>query len=103
MRSSGSPTLGMVRRVARLVCIPTYNEAGNILALVDRVHEAAPDMDILVIDDASPDGTGDLVSDRMLKDARLELLAPPAKLVLGTPYMAGFAHRLHPRPSLVPP
>ena len=84
----------MVRRVARLVCIPTYNEASNILALIDRVHEAAPDSDILVIDDASPDGTGDLVSDRILKDARLELMARPAKLGLGTAYMAGFAYGL---------
>src|ERR1700736_432361 len=84
----------MVRRVARLVCIPTYNEASNILPLIGRVHEAAPDSDVLVIDDASPDGTGDLVRDRMLKDARLEIMARPAKLGLGTAYMAGFAFRL---------
>src|ERR1700736_1750062 len=84
----------MVRRVARLVCIPTYNEASNILPLIGRVHEAAPDSDVLVIDDASPDGTGDLVRDRMLKDARLEIMARPAKLGLGTAYMAGFAYGL---------
>src|SRR4030081_2016851 len=85
----------MVRRVARpLVCIPTYNEAGNILPLVEQVHEAAPEADVLVIDDASPDGTGDLVRDRMLKDARLELMARPAKLGLGTAYMAAFAFGL---------
>ena len=85
----------MVRRVARqLICIPTYNEAGNILPLVERVHEAAPDADVLVIDDASPDGTGELVRDRMLKDARLEIMARPAKLGLGTAYMAGFAYGL---------
>jgi dolichol-phosphate mannosyltransferase len=85
----------MVRRVARpLVCIPTYNEATNILALIERVHQAAPDSDILVIDDASPDGTGDLVRDRILKDAQLELMARPAKLGLGTAYMAGFAYGL---------
>jgi dolichol-phosphate mannosyltransferase len=85
----------MVRPVARpLICIPTYNEAGNILLLVERVHEAMPDSDVLVIDDASPDGTGDLVRDRMLKDARLELMARPAKLGLGTAYMAGFAYGL---------
>lgn len=77
-----------------LVCIPTYNEASNILALVERVHEAARDADVLVIDDASPDGTGDLVRDRMLKDARLELMARPGKLGLGTAYMAGFAFGL---------
>ena len=80
----------MVRRVARpLVCIPTYNEAGNILLLVERVHEAAPDCDVLVIDDASPDGTGELVRDRILKDARLEIMSRPAKLGLGTAYLAG--------------
>jgi dolichol-phosphate mannosyltransferase len=85
----------MVRRVARpLLCIPTYNEASNILALIDRLHESAPDADVLVIDDASPDGTGDLVRDRMLKDARLEVMARPAKLGLGTAYMAGFAYGL---------
>src|SRR2546428_9253200 len=95
MRSVGSLTLGMVRRMARpLVCIPTYNEASNILPLVELVHEAEPDADVLVIDDASPDGTGDLVRDRMLKDARLELMARPTKLGLGTAYMAGFAYGL---------
>ncbi len=95
MRSVGSLTTGIVRRMARqLVCIPTYNEAANILPLVERVHEAAPDSDVLVIDDASPDGTGDLVRDRMLKDARLEIMARPGKLGLGTAYMAGFAYGL---------
>ena len=95
MRSVGLPTLGMVRRVGRqLVCIPTYNEASNILPLIKQVHEAAPDCDVLVIDDASPDGTGDLVRDRMLKDAQLEVMPRPAKLGLGTAYMAGFAFGL---------
>src|SRR2546428_4136170 len=95
MRSVGSSTLGIVRRVAgQLICIPTYDEASNILRLVKRVHEAAPDADVLVIDDASPDGTGDLVHNRMLKDARLEIMARPAKLGLGTAYMAGFAYGL---------
>ena len=78
----------------QLVCIPTYNEAANILRLIEQVHEAAPDCEVLVIDDASPDGTGDLVRDRMLKDARLEVMARPGKLGLGTAYMAGFAYGL---------
>lgn len=95
MRSVGSLTTRIVRRMARrLVCIPTYNEAANILPLVERVHEAAPECEVLVIDDASPDGTGDLVRDRMLKDARLEIMARPGKLGLGTAYMAGFAYGL---------
>ena len=95
MRSIGPLTLGIVRRVARpLVCIPTYNEASNILALIEQVHLAAPQADVLIIDDSSPDGTGDLVRDRMLKDARLEAMARPGKLGLGTAYMAGFAFAL---------
>jgi dolichol-phosphate mannosyltransferase len=85
----------MVRRVGgQLICIPTYNEASNILPLVERVHEVAPASDVLVIDDASPDGTGDLVRQRILKDARLEIMARPAKLGLGTAYMTGFAYGL---------
>jgi dolichol-phosphate mannosyltransferase len=85
----------MVRPVARpLICIPTYNEASNILALVERVHEAAPQADVLVIDDSSPDGTGDLVRERMFKDPQLEIMHRPGKLGLGTAYMAGFAYGL---------
>jgi len=85
----------MVRRVTRpLVCIPTYNEAANILQLIEEVHAAVPDADVLVIDDASPDGTGDLVRERILKDPRLEIMARPGKLGLGTAYMAGFAYGL---------
>src|SRR5438309_7625331 len=77
-----------------LVCIPTYNEAGNILPLVERIGQVAPELDMLVIDDGSPDGTGDLVRERMLKEARLNILARPVKLGLGTAYLAGFAFGL---------
>lgn len=77
-----------------LICIPTYNEAGNILGLIERVHQSASDIDVLVIDDASPDGTGELVRDRMLKDAHLDVMSRPGKLGLGTAYMAGFAYGL---------
>ena len=87
--------MGMVRRVARqLVCIPTYNEASNILALIEQVHVAVPEADVLIIDDSSPDGTGELVRDRTLKDAGLEVMPRPGKLGLGTAYMAGFAFAL---------
>ena len=85
----------MVRRVSRLlVCIPTYNEADNILPLVEKIHLALPEADVLVVDDASPDGTGDLVRARMLKDAQLSIMSRPGKLGLGTAYMAGFAYGL---------
>ena len=85
----------MVRRVSRLlVCIPTYNEAENIMSLVEQVHLSLPDADVLVVDDGSPDGTGDLVRERMLKDPRLNLMSRQGKLGLGTAYMAGFAYGL---------
>ncbi len=78
----------------RLVCIPSYNEAANILVLLERIFTAAPEVEALVVDDSSPDGTGELVRDRMLKDARLNILARPGKQGLGTAYMAGFAYGL---------
>ncbi len=78
----------------RLVCIPTYNEAANILVLLDRVLASAPDVEALVVDDSSTDGTGDLVRERILKEARLNILARPGKQGLGTAYMAGFAFGL---------
>ena len=85
----------MVRRVSRLlVCIPTYNEAENIIALVEQVHQALPDADVLVVDDASPDGTGDLVRERILKDPRLNIMSRQGKLGLGTAYLDGFAYGL---------
>ncbi len=78
----------------RLVCIPTYNEAANILVLLDRIFASARDVEALVVDDSSPDGTGDLVRERMLKDARVNVLARPGKQGLGTAYMSGFAYGL---------
>jgi dolichol-phosphate mannosyltransferase len=78
----------------RLVCIPTYNEAANIPILLDQILATAPDVEVLVVDDSSPDGTGDLVRERMLKDARLNVLSRPGKRGLGTAYMAGFAYGL---------
>ena len=77
-----------------LVCVPTYNEAENILALLDAILTAASDAEVLVIDDGSPDGTGDLVQQRTMKDARVDLMPRPGKLGLGTAYMAGFAYAL---------
>jgi dolichol-phosphate mannosyltransferase len=77
-----------------LVCVPTYNEAENILRLIDAILAAAPASEVLVIDDASPDGTGTLVQQCTLKEARVDLMARPAKLGLGTAYMSGFAYAL---------
>jgi dolichol-phosphate mannosyltransferase len=73
-----------------LVVIPTYNEADNLKVIVDRVRTATPQVDILVADDNSPDGTG-RVADRMAAaDERVHVLHRPGKQGLGAAYIAGF-------------
>lgn len=74
-----------------LVIIPTYNERENITELVPSIHAATPDVDVLVVDDNSPDGTQDAVREMQKKDAKLHLLARPGKAGLGKAYLAGFA------------
>jgi dolichol-phosphate mannosyltransferase len=77
-----------------LVCLPTYNEAENIVRLIAAVRRALPQAGVLVIDDGSPDGTGDVVRQVAATDSRVFLLSRPGKLGLGTAYMAGFAYAL---------
>lgn len=73
-----------------LVIIPTYNERENISQLVPAIRLATPDVDILVADDNSPDGTQDAVKELQKNDARVHLLARPGKAGLGKAYLAGF-------------
>jgi dolichol-phosphate mannosyltransferase len=74
-----------------LVVLPTYNEAENVLAIARDVLAAATSIEILVVDDNSPDGTGDLVDrESEIDGGRLHLLRRPKKLGLGTAYLAGF-------------
>lgn len=77
-----------------LIITPTYNERDNLEAFVAAVLAAAPDADILVIDDASPDGTGALGDAIAAREPRVAILHRPAKLGLGTAYVAGFQHAL---------
>lgn len=73
-----------------LIVTPTYNESQNIERLVERVHEVVPSAHILIVDDASPDGTG-VLADRMAeRDGRVHVLHREGKLGLGTAYIAGF-------------
>ena len=74
-----------------IVVVPTYNEAGNIERLLDEVRIAAPDVDVLVVDDNSPDGTAAIVAGRLDFDERVWLLERPGKAGLGAAYRAGFA------------
>ncbi len=73
-----------------LVVVATYNEIENLPRLVDQIFEHAADVDILVIDDNSPDGTGRWCDDRAAEDDRLRCLHRPGKLGLGTATLAGF-------------
>lgn len=73
-----------------LIVIPTYNEARSIEQVVDQVLDADSRVEILVVDDASPDGTGDLVAARAGAEARLHLLRRSSKQGLGVAYRAGF-------------
>jgi dolichol-phosphate mannosyltransferase len=76
----------------KLVIIPTYNERNNIEALLDLVYATLPDIHVLIIDDNSPDQTGELVSQLISQKypQQLHLLSRSGKLGLGTAYIAGF-------------
>ena len=77
-----------------LVIVPTYNEADNIGGLLDRLLALPYGLHVLVVDDNSPDGTGDLVAERKALDPRIHLLQRPGKLGLGSAYVAGFRYAL---------
>ena len=81
-----------------LVIIPTYNERENLPLIVGRVHAARPDVHILIVDDGSPDGTGELANELALADPdRVHVMHRSAKAGLGAAYLAGFAWGLEPR------
>jgi glycosyltransferase involved in cell wall biosynthesis len=73
-----------------LLVLPTYNEAGTIAEVVDRVLASTPDVDVLVVDDASPDGTGEIADRIAASTDRVRVLHRPAKGGLGPAYLAGF-------------
>ena len=73
-----------------LVVVPTYDERDNISELLDGILCHLPGADVLVVDDGSPDGTGDVVAARGATDARVKLLRRTAKAGLGPAYIAGF-------------
>lgn len=77
-----------------LVITPTYNERDNLEALVTGVTTALPEARLLVVDDASPDGTGRLADEIAARDERVEVLHRPAKLGLASAYLDGFRHGL---------
>ncbi len=73
-----------------LVIIPTYNEKENIRGIVELVLSQSPNLEVLVVDDNSPDGTAAIVTEMMRANPRVHLLSRAGKLGLGTAYIAGF-------------
>lgn len=78
-----------------LIILPTYNEAENIVEVLERIATALPEADVLVVDDGSPDGTADLAEDwGAAHGGHVALLRRGAKAGLGSAYRAGFAYGL---------
>jgi dolichol-phosphate mannosyltransferase len=73
-----------------LVVIPTYNECENIGKVIAQIFQLGLDIHILVVDDGSPDGTGDIVDRLQKSDSRVHLIRRPEKMGLGTAYVQGF-------------
>lgn len=74
-----------------LVLLPTYNELENLPLIMERIRAAVPDADVLVLDDNSPDGTGELADKMAADDPRIQVLHRTGKEGLGKAYLAGFA------------
>lgn len=72
-----------------LIVVATYNEIDNLPRLVDGIHQFAPESDILVIDDNSPDGTGQWCDEHALADAQFRIIHRPGKLGLGSATIVG--------------
>jgi dolichol-phosphate mannosyltransferase len=79
------PGLGRV-----VMVVPTYNEADNLAWIVGRLREAQPAIDVLVVDDGSPDGTGRVADELAASDPQVKVLHRSQKAGLGAAYRAGF-------------
>ena len=93
-RASGRVGSGAMSRRQVLVITPTYNERENLETFCAQVFAVAPEAHILVVDDNSPDGTGDLADAMTAADPRMNVMHRPGKMGLGSAYLAGFAWAL---------
>lgn len=80
----------MSTQARTLIIIPTYNERGNIAPFMEAIRSACPEVDLLIVDDNSPDKTAELVNARMATDPKVHLLSRAGKQGLGRAYIAGF-------------
>jgi dolichol-phosphate mannosyltransferase len=76
------------------VVVPTYNERANLQELIPRVLGQSPDIHLLVVDDGSPDGTGEYADSVAAQNDRVSVLHRPGKMGLGSAYVFAFKHLL---------
>ena len=77
-----------------LLITPTYNEIENLRPLLEEIFSYVPETDVLIVDDHSPDGTGELADEIHNENSRVKVLHRPGKLGLGTAYIAGFKYAI---------
>ncbi|HMY08995.1 MAG TPA: glycosyltransferase, partial [Marmoricola sp.] len=77
-----------------IMVIPTYNERENLRQIVDRVRSCQPSVDVLIVDDNSPDGTGEIATVLSRSDPAIKVLHRESKEGLGAAYIAGFREAL---------
>jgi dolichol-phosphate mannosyltransferase len=73
-----------------VICLPTYDERENLAPILTAIHAVEPRVDVLVVDDNSPDGTGELADELAARDPRIRVLHRPGKQGLGRAYLAAF-------------
>ena len=73
-----------------LVIVPTYNECENVARIIERVLAQDPRLEILIVDDGSPDGTAAIVQGIIEREPRVHIVCRPRKMGLGTAYITGF-------------
>jgi dolichol-phosphate mannosyltransferase len=101
MAADGSKNSELVTPTQRvLVGLATYRERENLEALLREIHTFAPHVDVLVVDDNSPDGTGELADQLAAADPRIHVLHRAGKLGLGTAILAGMRYALEHRYDL---
>jgi dolichol-phosphate mannosyltransferase len=84
-----------------LVIVPTYNERFNVARLIPAILAQDPSLEVLIVDDGSPDGTGAIVDGIAANNARVHVIHRASKLGLGTAYIAGFRWALERKYDLV--
>lgn len=77
-----------------LLIIPTYNEFENLRPLLEEILSYVPETDVLIVDDNSPDGTGELADEIQNENPRIKVLHRPDKMGLGTAYIVGFKYAI---------